>query len=40
MTDFFLLALAVFAAVVLVRLLTAGWSARPDEDDDQRSSAP
>lgn len=30
MTDFFILAVAVFAAVVLVRLLTMGW---PEADE-------
>ena len=32
MTDFFLLATAVFAAVVIVRLLTAHWSKLEDAE--------
>ncbi len=33
MTDFFLLAVAVLAAIVLVRMLTRDW--RPIEDADE-----
>lgn len=32
MTDFFMLALAVFIAVVAVRLLTMTWTSAPDEE--------
>lgn len=39
MTDFFILAVAVFIAVVLVRALTAGWT-RTEDEEEQRSSAP
>tara|TARA_R110002124_G_scaffold134812_4_gene297604 strand:+ start:1164 stop:1283 length:120 start_codon:yes stop_codon:yes gene_type:complete len=34
MTDFFLLATAVFAAVVLVRILTQHWSRTSDETEE------
>ncbi len=37
MTDFFLLAVAVFAAVVLVRLLTRDWR-RLDEEEEVEGS--
>ena len=33
MTDFFILAVAVFAAVVLARVLTRGW--RPLDDSEE-----
>ncbi len=38
MTDFFILAVAVLAAVMLVRLLVAGW--RPIEDNEQEVEGP
>jgi|TARA_R110002049_G_scaffold120437_3_gene274859 hypothetical protein len=34
MTDFFLLATAVFAAVVLVRVLTQHWPRTSDETEE------
>jgi hypothetical protein len=33
MTDFFILAVAVFAAVVVARVLTARWSRPSDEEE-------
>ena len=33
MTDFFLLAVAVFAAAALARMLTRNWRANADEDE-------
>ncbi|KIT18026.1 hypothetical protein jaqu_01510 [Jannaschia aquimarina] len=35
MTDFFILAVAVFAAVVLVRLLTSGWEPVEEEEREE-----
>lgn len=35
MTDFFIMAVAVFAAVVLVRLLTAGLPSADEAADDE-----
>ena len=35
MTDFFILAVAVFAAVVLVRMLTAGWPPADEIAEDE-----
>ncbi len=34
MTDFFILAVAVFAAVVLVRMLTSHWVAVEEDVDE------
>jgi hypothetical protein len=36
MTDLFILSLAVFAAVVAVRLLTSGWPRIEDGADEDR----
>jgi hypothetical protein len=35
MTDFFMLAVAVFAAVVIVRLVVSAWSERQEEDEER-----
>ncbi|MGB3554294.1 MAG: hypothetical protein WBA25_06600 [Jannaschia sp.] len=40
MTDFFILAVAVFAAICAVRLLMAGWRKSDEPADRDPSSAP
>ncbi|UWQ18962.1 hypothetical protein [Jannaschia sp. M317] len=39
-TDYFILAVAVFSAVVIARLLTKSWSAPVDDDNEGPTSTP